>query len=53
MANHSRGVSLRNRGAGLGFWRDEAQADGGKRRLRRRARRLMKLEARKLSLEVE
>lgn len=40
MAKHSRGVMLRNRGAGLHFWRDEASGDGGKRYLRKRARRL-------------
>lgn len=39
MARHSRGVSLRARGAGTHFYRDEADADGGKRHLRRRARR--------------
>ncbi|MFY1688150.1 hypothetical protein [Plantactinospora sp. WMMB782] len=35
----SRGVMLRARAAGLGFWRDETEVDGGKRRLRRRVKR--------------
>ncbi|WBB94104.1 hypothetical protein [Verrucosispora sp. WMMC514] len=35
----SRGVILRNRGAGLRFWRDEATGDGGMRYLRKRVRR--------------
>jgi hypothetical protein len=37
---HSRGVSLANRGAGLRFWRGEANADAphGKKGLRRIAR---------------
>lgn len=39
MSRHSRGVSLRGRGAGVHFYRDEASADGGKQYLRRRARR--------------
>lgn len=39
MANHSRGVSLRNRTSGLHRWRDEVTADGGKPYLRRKIRR--------------
>ncbi|WP_431728508.1 hypothetical protein [Verrucosispora sp. TAA-831] len=35
----SRGVILRSRGAGLHRWRDEATGDGGKRHLRKRAKR--------------
>jgi hypothetical protein len=38
MAGHSSGVSLRNRASGPNRYRDEAKADGGKRRLRRRVR---------------
>lgn len=37
---HSKGVSLRNRAAGRWYWRDEINADGGKRYLRRRVRYL-------------
>lgn len=36
---HSRGVILRNRAAGVHRWRDEADADGGKRHLRRQVKR--------------
>lgn len=35
----SKGVILRSRGAGLHFYRDEVSADGGKRYLRKRAKR--------------
>ncbi|MEU7978343.1 hypothetical protein AB0B63_07395 [Micromonospora sp. NPDC049081] len=35
----SRGVILRNRGAGRSFWRGEEKADGGHRYLRKRAKR--------------
>ncbi|WP_189041138.1 hypothetical protein [Micromonospora sonchi] len=35
----SRGVILRARGAGRSFWRGEENADGGKRYLRKRAKR--------------
>lgn len=35
----SRGVILRSRGAGTGFWRDESNTDGGLRYLRKRAKR--------------
>lgn len=35
----SRGVILRNRGAGRSFWRGEENADGGSRYLRKRAKR--------------
>ncbi len=38
-SSRSRGVILRGRAAGLSFWRDEASADGGKRYLRKRAKR--------------
>lgn len=36
----NRGVILRGRGAGFGFWSGETSADGGKQYLRRRARRI-------------
>lgn len=38
----SRGVSLRGRAAGLHRFRDEVSADGGKRRLVRRVRRIVR-----------
>lgn len=40
MAKHSRGVQLRNRAAGICFWRDEVSADGGKRYLHKRVRQM-------------
>ncbi|EDY43958.1 hypothetical protein [Streptomyces sp. SPB074] len=42
----SSGASLRARGAGIGFWDDEISADGGKRYLHHRARRLTRTETR-------
>ncbi len=38
--HRSPGVMLRGRALGLGYWDDEASADGGKVRLRRRVRRV-------------
>lgn len=38
-SSRSRGVMLRGRAAGMHFWRDETNADGGKRYLRKRAKR--------------
>jgi hypothetical protein len=49
--SHSKGVSLRNRAAGLHRWRDETKADGGIRYLRHCVRARGKLALRRLIAE--
>lgn len=48
MMAHSRGVILRNRGAGFHRYRDEIKSDGGKDKMHRQVRRTEKITVRKM-----